>query len=152
MENQKNSTNAKLFRIILIVIGVLIILLGVFWIGMFVGYTKANFSRQWGNNYHRLFGGEPRQKFGPPPRRGNEFFMNANSASGSVIKIEGNTIYLKGDDNVERSILVLDGAVIRRGKASIKITEIYPDEKLLVLGSSSSTGQIEAKFIRIFNK
>lgn len=152
MENQKNSANAKLFSIILIVIGMLIILLGIFWIGMFVGFTKANFSRQWGNNYHRLFEGEPRQKIGPPPRRGNEFFMNANSASGSVIKIEGNTIYLKGDDNVERSVLLLDSAVIRRGKKNIKITEIKQDENLLVLGSPSSTGQIEAKFIRILNK
>ncbi len=166
MENKlKQIAGSRVVKIILIALGVIIIILSSFRCGMLVGERKASFSYQWGDNYHRMFGGPtegwmqwsanrpiggPRFDNGPRPNI-EDGFMNPNSVTGAIIKIDTSTIIVKGFDNVEKSVWVNSGTLIRSGKNNISLTDLKTDDKIVVLGVPSSTGQVEAKLIRLFN-
>lgn len=162
MKKIQELISLKIVKYILGGTGLLVLLLAVFGCGMYVGFSKARFSYQWGENYHRIFGGP--QLFGPPPRdlprkmggmMNREIgvgFINPNSAAGVVIRFDSSTLYIKGNDNVERSIIVNDQTVIRQGRNNISVIDLKTDDQVVVLGTPSSTGQIEAKLIRVFNK
>lgn len=138
---------AKKFKKILLAIGALIVLLIVFGVGMAVGFRKANFSYRWAENYHRNFGG---------PREGlfKDFsgrdFINTHGISGSIIKIDGNTLIIKGQDNVEKTIVVSDQTVIRKQQETIKVSDLKVDDSVVIIGSPNNSGQIEAKLIRVW--
>lgn len=143
----KNLFQSKTFRRILCAIGIIIIALLIFQAGIFVGYRKAGFSYRWAENYHRNFGG---------PRGGffNDFsgrdFINTHGDSGSIIKIDGNTIIIKGQNNVEKTIVVSDQTIIRRQQQTIKVSDLKIDDRLVIIGLPNEQGQIEAKLIRVF--
>ncbi len=142
----KQLPGKNIIKIILIIFGALIIVLAIFAAGMAMGFHKARFSYQWGENYHRLFGG-PKMGWGREAR-GDEF-INPNSVVGSVVKFSSGTLYIKGIDNTERSVLITTSTAIQSGRDTIKISELKTDDKVVVLGSPKSTGQIEAKLIRV---
>lgn len=146
----KNLAGAKIIKIILIIFGGFIIALAIFWAGMLVGFRKAEFSYQWGGNYRNLFEG------GPEHRPSRDFrgrgFIDANSAAGSVIQINTSTLIIKGDDSVEKNILISDKTTIRRGQETIQTIDIKADDRVVVLGVPSTTGQIEARLIRLMPK
>lgn len=154
-----NVSGKKFVMVILTVFGIFMVLLAVFSAGMFAGFHKARFSYQWGENYHKNFGGLPIGMPGPgKPQhdflkgmRGDEF-INPNGLSGSVIKFDTSTLYIKGDDGVEKSVAISGGTLIRCGRDTIKLSDLKTDDKVVVLGVPSSTGQIEAKLIRVFDK
>jgi len=103
MFNFKQVEGKKIIVSILIGFGILIIILAIFSAGLAVGFKKARFSYQWGDNYHRMFGG-PRldnQRVGWGKDMRGDDFMNANGAVGSVIKVVSNTLYMKGNDNFD---------------------------------------------------
>lgn len=137
---------SKKFKKILLAIGALIVLLIVFGVGMAFGFRKANFSYRWAENYHRNFGG---------PREGlfKDFsgrdFINAHGISGSIIKIDGNTLIIKGQDNVEKTIVVSNQTVIRKQQETIKVSDLKVDDSVVIIGSPNNSGQTEAKLIRI---
>jgi hypothetical protein len=151
----------KLIKVILIGFLAIVLALAIFSAGMFVGFRKARFSYQWGENYHRLFGGpplgRPMEQRGSPRQnfmreaRGDDF-INPNGVSGLVIKYATGTLYIKGDDNTERNVLVSDQTLIRHGQDTILPEDLKADEQVVILGVPSSTGQIEAKLIRVFDK
>ncbi|MFA6421819.1 MAG: hypothetical protein WCV92_00210 [Candidatus Buchananbacteria bacterium] len=134
------------FKLGLWIIGIIILVAIAFVGGMYVGFEKASFSYQWGENYHRNFAG-PKDGFG------REFmgrdFMEAHGIFGQIIKIDGNTIIVKGNDNTEKSILVSDKTVINRFKDKIKIGDLKTDDGIVVIGDPNGSGQIEAKLIRV---
>jgi len=42
---------------------------------------------------------------------------------------------------------------VRRGRDTIKVQDMKPNDQVVVFGSpTTSTGQIEAKFIRVFDQ
>jgi hypothetical protein len=145
---------SKSFKVGLIALGTFIVLFLVFKAGVFVGYKKAQFSYRWGENYHRNFAGPRGGFFGDFGRgfgdRGD--FINAHGTFGSVIKIDGTTVIVKGRDDIEKTILVPDDAAIRRGRESIKVSALKVDDKIVVIGSPNEQGQIEAKLIRVFSE
>jgi hypothetical protein len=147
------SWRTKTFKIVLATIGALIVLLFVFKVGVFVGYKKANFSYRWGENYHRNFAG-PRGGFFEDFKRGfrDKDFINAHGTFGSILRIDGNTIIMKGQDDVEKTILVSEGTLINKGREAVKISDLKADDKIVVIGSPNEQGQIEAKLIRLFNR
>ena len=142
---QKNS------KIIAISIGALILFLLCFKAGVFVGYKKASFSYKWGENYHRNFAG-PREGFFGDLKRGfgDKDFIDAHGIFGTIIKIDGNIILIKGKDNVETAVLVSDTTVIRRGRETIKPADLKTDNHIVIIGSPTEQGQIDAKLIRLF--
>src|SRR3989338_2481893 len=142
---QKNS------KIIAISIGALILFLLVFKAGVFVGYKKASFSYKWGENYHRNFAG-PREGFFGDLKRGfgDKDFIDAHGIFGTIIKIDGNIILIKGKDNVETAVLVSDTTVISPGRETIKPADLKTDNHIVIIGSPTEQGQIDAKLIRLF--
>jgi len=159
MEEQK-FLNKKNVTIILASLGSVILLMAVFAAGVSVGFHKARFNYQWGENYRQNFGGLMMGRPGerevrPQPgflgeARGNMFF-NANSASGSVVKTDTSTLYIVGDDKVEKSITVDSKTIIRKGNEILKLSDLKTDDKVVILGAPSSTGEIEARLIRVFS-
>ncbi len=149
---------SKKIRVTLIAIGVLIILLVVFQVGMAVGFRKANFSFKWGENYHRNFGG-PRSGFLEDFVR-NDFmgkdFMAGHGVFGQIIKIDISTnseqiatIVIKGSDNAEKIVSVKDDTAINRFREKIKVGDLKIDDQIVVIGEPNDSGQIEAKLIRV---
>jgi hypothetical protein len=163
-EDQKNNsegnvsasygTSKKLMKydilkkIIIGLVGIVIIML-IFGIGIIVGEKKAGFSYRWAEEYHRNFAG-PREGFFGNWRsfpRGD--FIDANGVFGQIIKIDGPTILIKGDDNVEKIIIVKDDTIIQRLRDTLKINDLKIDDFIVVIGQPNDSGQIEAKFIRL---
>ena len=155
MENAKKFDVARFARLVAIILGVIVIILGVFAAGVAVGFSKAKFSYEWGDNYHRVFGG-PRRGWMPPPSnlpgmRGDDF-INPAGAAGMVIKVTTDTVYINGSDHVEKNVIVDSGTVIRKGRTDIQITDLKVDDRVVVVGAPSTSGQIEAKLIRVFDR
>jgi hypothetical protein len=127
----------------------LIVLLLVFGAGIEVGFHKAEHSFRWGENYHRNFGG-PRegfmQDFG---RLGKEDYMDSNGTVGQILKMDGQTITMKGKDNVEKLILTDEKTSIRSARGTIALAELKADDTIVVIGEPNNAGQIVAKFIRV---
>jgi hypothetical protein len=163
-EDQKNNsgenisasdeTSKKLIKhdilkkIIIGLVGIVIIML-IFGIGIMVGEKKAGFSYRWAEEYHRNFAG-PREGFLGDWRsfpRGD--FIDANGVFGQIIKIDGSTILIKGDDNIEKIIIVKDDTVVQRLRDTLKINDLKLDDFIVVIGQPNDSGQIEAKFIRL---
>ncbi len=149
-DENKKIIGPKIIKASLIIFGGLIVAMAIFWFGMFVGFTKAGFSYQWGGNYRNLFEEGPGHHL--PPEMGGRGFLDAHSAAGSVIKVDTSTLIIKGDDNVEKNILIDQKTVIRRGQDTILPADIKADDRVVVLGVPSSTGQIEARLIRLMPK
>ena len=153
----------KVLRIGLIILGAMILLGGIFTAGMFVGFRKARYSYDWGENYQHLFGGPKRGPMmdrradfnqpgrGPMMEFKGEGFINSGSAVGKVIKSDSNTLYIMGDDNVEKNVLVNTTTLIRHFRDAIKLEDIKANDDVVIFGSPSSSGQLEAKLIRVLN-
>ncbi|HSR89523.1 MAG TPA: hypothetical protein VLK22_04000 [Candidatus Udaeobacter sp.] len=146
----KKIIGTKAVKISLTIFAALIVIIIIFWFGMLVGFRKASFSYQWGKNYRNLFEAKSEHKFSRE-LRGRGFF-DAHSAVGSVIKVDTSTLIIKGDDNIEKNIFISDRTVIRRGQDSVMFNDLKADDRVVVLGVPSSTGQIEARLIRVISK
>ncbi|MDD5626398.1 MAG: hypothetical protein PHW01_00060 [Patescibacteria group bacterium] len=137
---------SKIFKITLLTIGLLIIILLIFQAGMLVGFKKAGFSYRWGENYHRNFAG---------PRGGffqdfaDKDFIEAHGVFGPIIKIDGSTLVIKGERDIEKIILLKDDTVIKHFQDTIKPGDLKIDDHIIVIGSPNDAGQIEAKLIRV---
>ena len=139
---------SKKFKMALFILGALVILLLTFKAGMFVGYKKAGFSRLWGDNYYRTFGGhKERSKMDFSLRERD--FSNAHGAAGKIIKIELPEFMLADRDGVEKIIVIKDTTEIRRFRETIKPTDLKIDDFAVAIGSPNDKAEIEAKFIRL---
>lgn len=127
------------------------VLLLVFSAGVKVGTLKARYSYRWAENYHRNFAG-PRGGFLGSFRQGfkDRDFINAYGTVGSIIKIDGNTIIVKGKDDVEKTVLVSEKTTITAHRESLKADDLKVDDQIVIIGTPNEQGQIEAKLIRVF--
>lgn len=139
-------TQSRSFSIILIVIAALLGLLLAFGLGVSVGFRKANFSYQWGENYDQNFGGPKRGIIGV---FGGNNFMNAHGISGSIIKLDNPTIIIKDANNAERTVLINDKTVIRKGSGDIKISDLKIGDNVVIIGNPDNSGQIQVELMRI---
>ena len=137
---------SKAFKIVLIIVVLLIFLLLGFQLGLMVGFKKASFSYQWGDNYHSNFAG-PRNGFGSPFGRND--FMDAHGVIGQIVKIDPSTIIIKDHDNLEKIVLVNNKTTINRFRENIKLSDLKVDDIVVVIGDPNNSGQIAAKLIRL---
>lgn len=133
-------------------IAVIVIALIIFKIGVFVGYRKAGFSYRFGENYYRTFGGQ-RLDSGRGMMNG---FMHDNmpgghGVTGKVIKVSLPTIIVEGSDNIEKVININNDTLIRNMMDTATPTDIKIDDSIIVIGSPTPTGEIDAKLIRIIS-
>jgi hypothetical protein len=133
---------------VIIVLFGLAILAGTFALGVFVGYHKARFSYQWGDNYHRNFGG-PKHGFMRFMDFGRGDFIESHGVAGTIIKTDQGSLVIKGRDNMERVVAIKDDTIIRRGRENIKADDMKTGDFAVIIGEPDQSGQIEAKFIRL---
>ena len=145
----KNALNSKTFKIIVYILGILTIAFLIFEAGMVAGFRKASFGRDWGENYEKNFGSPHRMQVGD--RLGDMGNLpNAHGAIGKIIKIElPNIVVLDGKDKTEKVIIINDDTEIRMMKNIISSNELKEGLDVMVIGSPNSSGQIEAKLIRV---
>ena len=137
---------SKAFKIVLIIVVLSIFLLLGFQLGLMVGFKKASFSYQWGDNYHRNFAG-PRNGFLGNFDRND--FMDAHGVIGQIVKIDPSTIIIKDHDNLEKIVLVNDKTIINRFRENIKLSDLKIDDVVVIIGDPNNSGQIAAKLIRL---
>lgn len=144
----KKITQKVKFKWALAALATVIVLLLIFQLGMLVGFKKASFAYRWAENYSRNFGG-PRNGF-LDQMRGRDF-INGHGTVGEIIKIDKETIVLKSPDNIEKIISVNNDTIIEKGRQSLKLSDLGPDDRIVVIGTPKDNGQISAKMIRVFN-
>ena len=146
----KSFVQSKIYKIIILSLLVFIVLFLVFNAGMAVGFRKAKFSYQWGENYYKNFA-SPRggMLHGAFRNFEGKDFINSHGAAGQILKINGSEIVIKGQDGVEKIIIIKEDTSIVRFREAIKVSDLKVDEFITIIGSPTDDGKIEAKFIRV---
>lgn len=147
----KSIAQSKTTKWVLIVVGVLIAALAVFQLGAFVGFHKAGFSREWGENYERNFGGGRGQRGGMMNNFLGKDFVNGHGTTGDIAKIEGNTLIIKDQDNLEKKIVVTNTTAIRSGRDDVKVADMKIGDRVVIIGAPQADGSVQAQIIRIFD-
>jgi hypothetical protein len=96
-ENKK-LINHDILKKIIIGLLVIVIIMLIFGIGVRLGEKKAGFSYRWAEEYHRNFAGPQGGFFGDWRSFPRGDFINTHGVFGQIIKIDGSTIVIKGDD------------------------------------------------------
>lgn len=147
----KNVFKSKTFRVVICTLGILAIASLIFHAGQIAGFRKASFGRDWGNNYAMNFG-SPHMG---PKMMGEKFgdlgsLPNSGGAIGKIIKIELPTIVvLDKKDNTEKIVLINEKTQIRKVREDINKENLTIDDDVVIMGAPNSSGQIEARLIRI---
>ncbi len=134
----------KTFRVVILCLGIFIFSLVIFWVGMAVGFRRAVYSVEWGQNYEKNFLG-PRR-----PMMGGGQFLNDHGTVGEVVSINGDILVVRADDGVERSILASTSTTIRQFDQSLTLADLKLNERVVIIGEPNANGEIEAKIIRVF--
>lgn len=141
----KEFLESKNFKNILIVIGILAIVSFIFQAGMFVGFRKASFFCDWGENYKKNFG-QPRSDFRGMMKRD---MPNSNGVIGEVVEVSLPSILVAGDDGVEKIVNIGSRSLIRKFRDDVSADTIKIGDSVLVVGSPAKGGMIDARLIRI---
>lgn len=140
--------NYPVVRKILWGIGILAAALLLFGAGAAVGYRKAIFSSEWGENYYHNFFGGRRGGFAFGMMGGDEW--NTHGAFGKVIGVSSSTISLQDAQGNERLVSVGSGTLIRKYSGEISLGDVRYGDQIVAIGEPSSSGMLEARFVRIF--
>jgi hypothetical protein len=136
----KDPLQSPKLRAILVILGAVIVLLVVFALGTAVGYHRALFASRFGENYYNNFYG------GPPGRMS----FSMHGVAGEVIDLGSSTISVKDQDGDEQSVEISSTTVIRKEDSTVTLDQVDIGDMITVIGGPNATGQIEARFIRIF--
>ena len=146
LEGVTKFFQSKCFKCIIIAVIAIIVILLAFKAGTMVGFRRGAFSCHWGDNYHKNFGG-PRGGFSGMIN--DRDFMPGNGIFGQIIKVEGDSLIIKGQDNLEKSVLVNEKTSIMKFQEQIKITDLKVDDRVVIMGEPNESGQTIARLIRI---
>ena len=151
MEEKSQKINRDILKWIIIgLVGFAVVAL-IFGAGMFVGGMKAKFSYRWAEQYHKMFAGPRAGFFGDWRSFPRGEFIEAHGNFGEIIEMKENEFVVKGRGDVEKVILITDKTIIQKGREKIKKEDLKVGNWIVVIGSPSEEGKIEAKLIRIFN-
>ena len=146
---KKNFLESKLFIGIVFGVGALIVLFAVFRAGELVGYRRAGFSYQWGDDYYRTFGQSSRMMgFGGLM---TDDFPSTNGVIGRIIKVNASSssLVIEGSDKVERVVVLGADTSVRRFRDTLTLNNLHIDDFVVVIGALDSNGTIEARLIRV---
>ena len=136
-------SESKNFRTIITIVVALVVALFIFQAGVFVGYRKAIFTSELGDNYYRAFAPNNQGMMG------GDNIPGGHGAVGKVVKISLPTFIIEGPDNIEKQVLLTDDTIIRHFKNTISQNDIKVGDYVVVIGSPDQNGQVEAKLIRL---
>jgi len=151
--NIKDFFESKTFKSVLIGLTVFVVLLWVFQLGIGVGYRKAYFSGRAGDNFRLIFGGHPQNRVSTPPFKVSFSTMEQGVFSGygtmgTIISINLPRFALETPENIERSVLIGEKTVIRKYRDSLRPEDLRLEDNVVIIGSPSQNGEIEARLIR----
>jgi len=121
----------------------------VFGLGVAVGYRRALFASDFGESYYRVLYGEPFGKaaigftMGPGP-------ATMHGVTGQVIDVSSATISVEDPQGDEQLVAIASGTPIREMDSFIVPGDIEVGDMVTVIGSPDNEGQVEARFIRVF--
>ena len=142
----KELLESKKTKVTLAVLLALFVILLAFNAGMAVGFRKARFSYEYGDNYHKNFAG-PSRGFGDDMR--GDSFLNSHGSFGEITEIASTTLVIKAGSEPEKVIAISSSTEIRRFRDRITLPELETGDKVVVVGEPNDSGQIEAKLIRV---
>jgi hypothetical protein len=143
---EKNH-HSKIFKIVVAVLAELIILIGVFSLGLSVGFHKAGFTFAWGQNYANNFVGRKILNAVPPSSQ----FFNAHGVDGTILSLSTGSLVIKDADSNEKTLIISDQTAIRQNFQSLKASDLKVGQEIIAIGQPNPQGQIEAKLIRVLN-
>jgi hypothetical protein len=153
---------SRKFIIAAAIVGIFIIALVSFSMGVAVGFHKARFSFKFGENYEKNFMGphpEMNMLKGPMGMMGEKFrdfkgegMRNGHGVAGTIISVSENSVVVKDKDGKENTIAVSDKTVIKQGRDNIKIEDLKNGEEIVIIGKPGDDGMVNADLIRVFNK
>jgi hypothetical protein len=73
-----------------------------------------------------------------------------HGVAGEVIDVSSSSISVKDTHGNEQSIAIASGTPIREMDDMILISDIQPGDSVTVIGEPNDEGQVEARFIRVF--
>lgn len=129
--------SSKTKAILWIVSGIVILLL-VFGFGIAVGYRRALFASEFGENYYHNFSGGMRGGMMPPG--GPPIALHG--VAGEVIDIESSTISVRDSMGNEDSVAVLATTPIREMDNYITINDVDAGEGIIAIGEPNSIGRV----------
>jgi len=129
--------------------GILALALFVFQAGIYVGYRKASYSYQWGDNYYRTFGERKGGLSGQMP--GFEMMdpTNAHGITGKILNIDLPKMMIVDRDNIEKTVIFTDSTNVRKFRDVISPTDLVVGDIIIVIGDPDTEGTIQAKLVRI---
>ena len=68
-----------------------------------------------------------------------------------MISVGSSTIATQNPDGNEQSIVIDEDTVIREINETISVAEIDAGDRIAVIGEPNDTGQVHARFIRVFD-
>ena len=136
----------------------LIVVFAIFEAGVIVGIKNGEYAYRWQKHYEQNFGG-PRGRVPfdgqrPSPMQGlrhiaGSTMMAAHGISGTILKIDGQTIVMQGRDEVEKIIQLGTLSLIKRLRDTIQVSDLKVGDTIVVIGNPNDAGQVDAKFIRV---
>ena len=142
----KTQLGSKQFKkgVICIIIGTLAVL--IFSLGMQVGFMKASYSFQHGDNFYRSFGPmSGTHQMGLVPNDVSE----AHGVSGKIISVALPKIVIADRDNTEKTVVIEKETVIRLLRTTVNATDLKAGDFVVIIGQPNAAGEIAAKLIRI---
>lgn len=145
----------------LIGLGIVAVIGMTFGVGTMMGYHKARFAENYGNNYERNFFGGQNEQRGAGRDRGfmggmmgdfqDRFDLpsSGNGATGEVVSVSFPNFVVIDRDGLEKVITVSNNTIIRKFRENATTTDIQVGSVATVLGDANNSGIIEAKFIRV---
>jgi len=145
----KNISESKTARDIIIIIGIVIIVLGILFVGINIGERRARFAGNYGNNFERNFLGSKSGMTGMMERYFGGTMPGAHGSTGEILSVNLPQIIVSGQDNLEKTVLISTSTVIRQFRENMQSSDLKAGDFVVILGDPNDQGQIDAKLIRI---
>ncbi len=128
---QSNKLNMVMYGI-----GILLLIIIIFQAGMIVGSRKNSLLHEQQRRYENITKPLP----------------TAHGTAGKIISINLPTLLVADEDHTEKTILVRDETIIRSLRASLLPSELSLDDYIVVIGTPTTKGYIQANLIRVLPK
>jgi len=145
---------SKTFKVIISIIGVLIIALIIFKLGMFVGFKKASFSCRFMEHYISNFVTSQNNPHNFMVGLNEKNSLKSHGTFGRIINIlinnnEDYRLIIKEEREAEKIVLIKNDTIIEKMKEKINPTDLNINDIVVVIGEGNENGQIEASLIRV---
>ncbi|MEI6316562.1 MAG: hypothetical protein WCO65_02445 [bacterium] len=129
---------------ILLLVGIIF----VFHIGEEFGYKKAELTDHMSDGYYKAFGPHDPGKAGPFGYLFDDQ-TDTHGVAGKVVAIKNNIILVADNEGIEKNVLVDKTTIIKNQRNTILIGDIKPNDYIIVIGTPTPDGQINAKIVRV---